>query len=91
MEMRLRIAINDNIWTEGERADILERATELYLLKSRKRKLYDDNGSSKKLRPEKEDGNEESSDEGESNDDYDILEWCDNRFYSFVHIKNCKN
>ena len=74
MEMRLRITINDNIWTGGERADILERATELYLSKSRKRKLDDDNGRSKKPRVEKQDGNEESSDEGESDDDYDILE-----------------
>ena len=74
MEMRLRIAINDNIWTGGERADILERARELYLSKSRKIKLDDDNGTSKKPRLEKQDGNEESSDEGESDDDYDILE-----------------
>ena len=74
MEMRLRIAINDNVWTGGERADILERARELYLSKSRKIKLDDDNGTSKKPRLEKQDGNEESSDEGESDDDYDILE-----------------
>ena len=74
MEMRLRIAINDNIWTGGERADILERARELYLSKNRKIKLDDDNGTSKKPRLEKQYGNEESSDEGESDDGYDILD-----------------
>ena len=90
MEMRLRIAINDNIWTEGERADISERATELYLSKSRKRKLDDENDTSKKPRLEKEDEDEETSDEEESDDDYTFFEWYDNRFYSFVHIKDCK-
>ena len=74
MEMRLRIAINDNIWTEGERADILERATELYLSKSRKRKLDDENDTSKKPRLEKEDEDEETSDEEESDDDYTFFE-----------------
>ena len=74
MEMRLCITINDNTWTGGERADILERATELYLSKSRKRKLDDDNSTSKKPRLEKQDGDEESSDEEESDDDYGIFE-----------------
>lgn len=47
MEMRLRIAVNDVIWTEKEREDLLKRATELYLMKNRKRKLDEDEDGNK--------------------------------------------
>ena len=52
MEMCLRIAVNDVIWTEKEREGLLTRATELYLMKNRKRKL-DELEESNKVRKQR--------------------------------------
>ena len=53
----------NNIWSEGETESILKRASELYVTKSRKRKLDNGNGLSKKLMREKEEETDKSSDE----------------------------
>ena len=52
MEMRLRFAVNDIIWTEKEQEDLLTHATELYLMKNRKRKLdeFEESNKEKKKR-----------------------------------------
>ena len=60
MEMGHPIAINDYKWTDGERENILKRATELYLLKNSKHKLDNGIGILKKPKLEKEEETEES-------------------------------
>ena len=66
MEMRLRIAINDNIWTDGDGKRILKRVMGVYLLMNRKRKLDIGIGLSKKRKLETEEETEESSEEEET-------------------------
>ena len=92
MEMRHRIAINDNKWTDGERENILKRATELYLLKNSKHKLDNGISISKKPKLEKEEETEESSAEEKSDNDctfFIILNYF--RTLTIFKTKNCKN
>ena len=55
----------NNIWSAGETESILKRTSELYVTKSRKQKLDNGNGLSKKLMREKEEETDKSSDEEE--------------------------
>lgn len=91
MTMRLLLKINDDLWSDEERAALMERALDIYLSKRRKNVLNEPEGESgaeppaKKQREEIDILDTDSADEATSDEEEELdedQEWIFKNFWT---------